>query len=62
MKWVHLGQGLSAVTIAIAASIDKKNRGAIIAGGIFAMGSAEAFYMHAKQSGLANPGPETEEY
>lgn len=62
MKWVHMGQGLSAVSIAIAATIDKEHRAAIIGAGVFAMASAEFFYMHAKKSGLDNPGPETEEY
>jgi hypothetical protein len=62
MKWVHLGQALAAVTVIIAAVVDPGHRGAIIAGGLFASVSAEAFYMHAKASGLANPGPATEEY
>ena len=61
MKWVHLGQALAAVTITIAAIVDRKHRAAIIAGGVFAMASAEAFYIHAKQSGEAKPGPVTEQ-
>lgn len=63
MKWVHLGQGLAAVTIAIAAAIDRRHIVPILAGGIFAMASAEAFYVHAAQSGMAKPGQaETEQY
>jgi len=62
MKWVHLGQGLALVTVAIAAIVDRQHRGAIIAGGLFAMISAEGFYMHARAAGLANGGPETEQY
>lgn len=65
MKWVHVGQVESAFLIAIAATIDKKHRGAILAGGILAMTITEFEYMHAKQSGLANAKnspPETEEY
>ncbi len=62
MKWVHLGQGLAAVTIAIAAVVYRKHRVAIIAGGVFAMASAEAFYLHAKKAGLESGGPETEQY
>jgi hypothetical protein len=62
MKWVHAGQGLSAVTITAAAIIDRRHRVAIIAGGVFAMGSAELFYQHAKQSGLSRPGPTTEQH
>jgi hypothetical protein len=63
MKWVHLGQALAVVNIAIAASIDKNHRKGIIAGGLFAMTSAELFYAHAKQAGLSKPQqPETEQY
>ena len=63
MKWVHLGQGLAAVTITIAAIVDRRHRFAIVAGGIFAMASAESFYLHARAAGLAGPeGAETEEY
>jgi hypothetical protein len=61
MKWVHLGQGLSAATIAIGAYVEPKTRGAIIAGGIFAMVSAEAFYQYAAWSGYQKPGPPTEQ-
>ena|SRR5215469_1003268 len=63
MKWVNYGEGLAAVSVGAAAVIDPKHRGAILAGGIFAMVSSYAFYMHAKQSGLrAGPQPETEQY
>jgi hypothetical protein len=62
MKWVHLGQGLAAVTVLIAAVVDPRHRAAILTGGIFAMISAEGFYLHARAAGLANPGPTTEEY
>ncbi len=62
MKWVHLGQALALVSVLLAAYFGKKHRKAIILGGLFAMASAEAFYMHAKYSGLAKRGPETEDY
>jgi len=62
MKWVHIGQALSAVLIFIAAVIDAAHRWAIIGGGLFAMATIEGMYMHAKKAGLENPGPETEEY
>ena len=62
MKWVHIGQVEAAVFIAIAAFVDKKNRPYILFGGILAMVVTEAEYLHARQSGLNNPGPETEEY
>jgi len=62
MKWVHLGQGLAGVTILIAAVIDPSHRAAILFGGIFAMAASESFYLHARAAGLANGGPETEQY
>lgn len=62
MKWVHLGQALAGVTVGFAAVIDRRHRAAIIAGGVFAMASAESFYMHARRAGLENPGPVTETY
>jgi hypothetical protein len=62
MKWVHIGQGQAALFVAIAATIDKKRRIPILAGGILAGVIMEASYMHAKQSGLAKPGPTTEQY
>ena len=61
MKWVHLGEGLGAVFVVIAAVIDKKHRAAIFSGGAFAIASSEVFYRHAKQSGLEKPGPGTEQ-
>lgn len=62
MKWVHIGQGLSAVFIAAAVMMDKKHRGAILAGGLTAMISTELLYQHAKAAGKAKAGPETEQY
>ncbi len=62
MKWVRLGEGLGAALVVIAATIDRKHRAAILAGGAFAIVSSEAFYRHAKASGLRNGGLETEEY
>lgn len=62
MKYVHLGQGLSAVTVGIAALIDKKNRFGIVIGGAFGMVAAETAYIYARNAGLANPGPMTEDY
>jgi hypothetical protein len=62
MKWVHIGQGLSAVFIGVAVIMDRKHAGPILAGGVFAMVSTEFLYMHAATSGKKKPGPETEEY
>jgi len=64
MKWVHLGQALAAVTITIAAIVDPVHRTAIVVGGLFAMASSEAFYLHARAAGLQGaadglPGTET---
>ena len=61
MKWVHLGEALGAAFVLIAAAIDSRHRGAILAGGVVAIISSEAFYRHAKESGLSNPGPATEQ-
>jgi hypothetical protein len=61
MKWVHIGQVESAFFIAAAAYADKEHRMPILAGGILAMVITEAEYIHAKRSGLKNPGPPTEQ-
>lgn len=60
MKWVHIGQVESIAFIVAAAIMDKKNRGPIIMGGVSAMIITEAEYLHARASGLANPGKGTE--
>jgi hypothetical protein len=62
MKWVHVGQVESIALITLAAIIDKKHRAPILMGGILAMVITEFEYLHAKSAGLANGGPETEEY
>jgi hypothetical protein len=62
MKWVHIGQAEAAALLVIAAYIDKKHRAAILTGGVLAMVITEAEYLHAKASGLANPGAPTEEH
>lgn len=62
MKWVHVGQIEAAVFILIASLMDKKHRAPIIMGGILGMVITEAEYLHARESGLRNPGPMTEEY
>lgn len=61
MKWVHLGEALGAGFVVVAAAIDKRHRGAILAGGAFAIASSESFYRHAAASGLKEPGPMTEQ-
>jgi len=62
MKWVHVGQAEAVLMVTIAAVIDKQHRNAIIAGGILAAVITEFEYLHAKQSGLQNPGLPTEQH
>lgn len=62
MKWVHIGQVQAAGFIAVAATIEQANREAILTGGILAMVISEILYVYAKQSGIVNGGPPTEEY
>jgi hypothetical protein len=62
MKWVHVGQVESILFIVLAATFDKRHRQPIIIGGVLAMIITEAEYLHAKQSGLANGGPPTEDW
>lgn len=62
MKWVHLGVGQAALFVVIAATIDRKHRAAIIAGGVTAAVLMYLQYRHAIASGLANGGPSTEVY
>lgn len=61
MKWVHLGEGLGAAFVILAAFMDDKgHEAAILTGGLFAILAAEAFYRHAAASGMRKPGPPTE--
>ena len=60
MKWVHIGVGQAAVFVTLAAIIDRTHRREIIAGGTIAAALMYVSYMHAKASGLSNPGPSTE--
>jgi hypothetical protein len=62
MKWVYIGLAQSAVFIAIAAMVEPEGAVPIIAGGALAGGIMYASYAHAMESGLANPGPVTEDY
>lgn len=60
MKWVTIGLVEGAVMVAIAAAIDKQYATYLIAGGLFEGIVTYAEYAHGKQSGLNNPGEETE--
>jgi len=62
MKWVNIGELQAALFIAIAASVDRQHRGAIIAGGATAGVLMYMQYAHAKRAGLAGGGPPTESY
>jgi hypothetical protein len=62
MKWVNIGLAQSAGFVAIAMYVDKTHRGAIAAGGLLAAGVMYMSYAHAKQAGLAKPGPPTEQW
>ena len=61
MKWVHLGEGLGAAFVIVAAMIDPKRAVPIMAGGLVAIASSEMFYRHAAASGMQQPGPSTEQ-
>lgn len=60
MKWVMIGLAEAAVFVFIASCIDRKHRGAIIAGGLAEGVITFAEYMHGKQAGLASDQPGTE--
>lgn len=62
MKWVHLGVAQAALFVVLAAWVDKRHRGAILAGGGLAAVLMYGQYMHAKQSGLKSSAPGTESY
>lgn len=62
MKWVHIGEALGAAFVILAAFMDEKGHEApILAGGALAIAASELLYRHAKASGLAKPGPGTEQ-
>jgi hypothetical protein len=62
MRWVHVGMAESVLFLAIAAVIDKKHATAFVAGGILEMVVTEAEYLYARQLGLSEIGPTTEQY
>lgn len=62
MKWVHIGQVEAAFFVGIAMLIDKGNRWPIFFGAAMSMIVTEGQYLHARQAGLANGGPVTEDW
>ena len=62
MKWVGLGLGQAALFVIAAAIFDRAHAKAILVGGGVAGGFMYGLYAHSIKSGLANPGPPTEQY
>lgn len=62
MKWVMIGLAESAAFVFIAAAIDRRHRGAIIAGGVVEGFITLMEYQHGKAAGLASTAPVTETY
>lgn len=61
MKWVNIGTAEGLLFVGIAAALEKDTRNAVLLGGGLAAGITYAEYIYAKRSGLANPGPTTEQ-
>ena len=61
MKWVKLGLLQGALFVALGVMLDKQRWPPLVGGGL-AAGLLWWQYCHAVQSGLANPGPPTEQY
>jgi hypothetical protein len=62
MKYVHIGQVESLAVIGVAAYCDKTYRMPILVGGLAGVAVNEVLYQYAKQQGIANPGPPTEQH
>jgi hypothetical protein len=60
MKWVNLGLLQAGGFVLVAAMLDKKHAGPIIAGGGLAAGLMYYQYAHAKKAGLSSSKPGTE--
>lgn len=62
MKWVNVGLVEALAFVTIAAVIDRRQRAAIIAGGLLEGIITYMQYQHAKAAGLASNQPGTEDY
>ena len=62
MKWVHLGVAQGLLFVGLAAVYDRKDAVPILAGGLLAAVLLYLQYTHARNSGLQNGGPATENY
>lgn len=60
MKWVNIGLIQAGGFVVVAAMLDAKNSGPIIAGGALAGALMYAQYAHAKKAGLGSNKPGTE--
>jgi hypothetical protein len=61
MKWVHIGLAQGVIFVGIGVALDKQRWPPLLGGGLAAV-LLYGQYIHAKQAGLDNPGPSTEEY
>lgn len=61
MKWVNIGVITAGGFVVIAAGFDAAHRTEILTGGALAGALMYGYYLHARDSGLANPGPSTED-
>jgi hypothetical protein len=61
MKWVNIGLVQAVAFVVIAAVMDERHRGEILAGGTLGAVLMYGSYVHAKAAGLAAPGPVTEQ-
>lgn len=62
MLYVNMGAVEAVAFVAVAALIDRKHRGAIIAGGVFEMIVTYGEYLYAMNAGLADHREGTEDY
>ena len=60
MKWVNIGVAQGVLFVALAATLDKPHRKAILAGGALATGLLYFQYWHAREAGLDSGAPGTE--
>lgn len=62
MRWVHVGMVESAFFVGITAFLDRKHALAFIAGGALEMAVTELEYLYARQIGVEEGGPTTEQH
>jgi hypothetical protein len=61
MKWVNIGMAQAVLFAGIGVLLDKQRWPPVLGAGLAGI-LLYAQYLHAKQAGLANPGPPSEEY